>query len=404
VGFRDDKGGVSRRPAHVRRGRPRTRLTRRGKVVLWIAGGLAAVALLAAVTLTTMSNTAATSTATTVHAVTTGHTSTTAHTTTTVHRSTTTTPAKPTTSRAPPTTVARSTTTRAPGTTAPGGSTTTTTKPAGPPYQVTTQTLHFVDNSRDTEYSDGSTSSGRVLDTVVYKPEGAPGALPVVIFAHGWSSDPGVYDTLLSTWAAAGYLVAAPVFPDNSDLVTSDPVTDFGAQAKDLSFVLTQILNGVAGPVDPKRVAAAGHSDGGSDVAVLALDPNYTDSRFKAYLSLSSEIPDFALDGPWTANPAGSLLVAVGSYDDYGLQPSSDAVFNTSAMPSRVLLTVDGGDHLYMYVGSSDEAAALRRDTVTFLNAALATRTPTSTQLAADLTPTGDPSISVTNASTTAEP
>jgi dienelactone hydrolase len=250
--------------------------------------------------------------------------------------------------------------------------------------------MDFVDESR-----------GRELDTVIYKPVGATGPLPVIVFAHGWNSDPYIYDTLLDTWAAAGYLVAAPIFPDNSDLVTSDPETDFGAQAQDMSFVLSQILSGVAGPVDPQRVAAAGHSDGGSDIATLALDPNYTDTRFKAYLCLSGDIPDYALDGPFNANPPGTFLAAVGTDDDYGLQPSTTEVFDTVQMTTKVLLTVDGGDHLYMYVDNSSEAEALRAATVRFLNAALAVKAPSNSQLVNAMQPLGDPSIELTDGTCT---
>ncbi|HET7352621.1 MAG TPA: hypothetical protein VFJ11_01055, partial [Gaiellaceae bacterium] len=36
---------------------------------------------------------------------------------------------------------------------------------------------------------------------------------PLVVFGHGFATTPFRYERLLRAWAAAGYLVAAPVFP-----------------------------------------------------------------------------------------------------------------------------------------------------------------------------------------------
>ena len=150
-----------------------------------------------------------------------------------------------------------------------------------------------------------------------------------------------------------------------------------------------------AGPVDPTRIAVAGHSDGGTDVALLALNPSYADPRVRAYLSLSGEIPS-GLPGPWGTPTSGALLVAVGTDDEYGLFPRATQVFEAADVASKILLTVSGGDHLGMYIGSSPEAMAVREETVRFLDAALQPEGATLAQLTSTLDPTGDPSISVT--------
>ncbi len=54
-----------------------------------------------------------------------------------------------------------------------------------------------------------------------------------------------------------------------------------------------------------------------------------------------------------------------------------------------------GGDHLDTFLGATPSAAAMRAETVRFLDAALGPGIPTSAGLAAALTPTGDPSLSV---------
>jgi pimeloyl-ACP methyl ester carboxylesterase len=272
----------------------------------------------------------------------------------------------------------------------------TTTQPLPvPPFPVEDETFTFVDPTRETPArGDVPGSSERVLVTDIRRPVGPKGPLPLVVFAHGWNSNPTVYESLLDAWAAAGYMVAAPVFPDSADTLPGPPVSNYPEQALDLSFVITSLLGGRAGPVDPTRIAVAGHSDGGTDVALLALNPSYADRRVKAYLSLSGEIPA-GVPGPWGVSMSGSLLVAVGTDDQYGLLPKATQIFDTAMMTGKVLLTVTGGDHLDMYIGSSPEAVALRAETVRFLNYALGHLGASSTQLASALAPAGDPSIVV---------
>ena len=295
---------------------------------------------------------------------------------------------------APTPTHSRSQSSVPPATVPPSTAAPTTLAP-GPPYQVQDETITLVDHSRDTP-ARGSVpaSQGRILVTVVRRPVGAPGPMPLVVFAHGWNSDPAVYEVLLDTWAAAGYLVAAPTFSDSADTLPGTPVSNFAQQALDMSFVISSLLGGEAGAVDPNRIAVAGHSDGGSDVDVLALDPVYADHRIRAYLSMSGDI-DVGLPGPWGAATPGAFEASVGTNDQYGEQPLTTRAFDTANLP-KVLLTVAGGDHLGMYVGSSALSVALRQETLRFLAAALGSGTPSSGQLASIAMPTGDPAIEVT--------
>ena len=270
------------------------------------------------------------------------------------------------------------------------GTTTTpkTTTTAGPPYQVRTESITLDDPSRSTPARGAvPAKAGRLLVTDVYVPIGAPSPLPLVVFAHGWNSNPGMYDVLLEQWAGAGFVVAAPVFPDSTDLYPGSPVNDYADQARDISFIITSLLENPAMDVDRHRIAVAGHSDGGTDVALLALDPGFTDRRIRAYLSLSSDMPS-GVD-PFTPAPtAGSLFVAVGTSDEYSLYPRSTAVYQAAVMP-KVLLTEQGGDHLGSFVSATPAAAAMRTATVAFLDRALTPGPVSSNALLAAVQPTG---------------
>jgi fermentation-respiration switch protein FrsA (DUF1100 family) len=195
----------------------------------------------------------------------------------------------------------------------------------------------------------------------------------VVVFAHGFDSEPEAYLPLLEAWVAAGYLVAAPEFPGSAaDLAGSPVETDIAGQALDVSFVITQLLGGVAGPVDPTRIAVAGHSDGGSTIATMALNPAYADTRVSAYLVLSGAIPSDTVGGSWgTGSTAGTLLAIVGDDDEYGNLPATISVVDT-AMMTKALVTVPGGDHLGIYLNDDSTAQAVRAATVLYLNLALA--------------------------------
>jgi dienelactone hydrolase len=261
------------------------------------------------------------------------------------------------------------------------------------PYPVEDETITLTDPSRNSPARGGVPgSAGRVLVTVIRRPVGPVGPLPLVVFAHGWDSDPGKYETLLDAWAAAGYLVAAPTFPDSADTLPGTPVSGYPDQARDISFVISSLLGGRAGPVDPTRIAVAGHSDGATDVVLLALNPAFADPRLRAFLCLAGEIPQ-GVPGPWTAPTVGALLVAVGTDDEYGLLAKSSAVFQTAHVAAEAMLTVSGGDHLDTFIGASSGAVAMRTETVRFLDAALGPEPTTSAQLASALEPTGDPSI-----------
>jgi len=250
---------------------------------------------------------------------------------------------------------------------------TTTQPPPGPPYAVSDATLTLVDASRPTP-ARGSVPSipSRTMRTVIRRPVGLTGPLPLVVFAHGWNVEPETYEPLLDAWAAAGYLVAAPECPGSAAELPGTPVQDYAAQARDLSFVVSSLLDGRAGPVNRKEIVVAGHSDGGTAVTILALNPAYADPRIKAYVNMAGQIPP-DVPGPWGTSPVpGALLVAVGDEDQYNNLTLSTQAYDAAHMP-KALLTVPGGDHLGTFVAATPTAAAVRAATVRFLGTVFAT-------------------------------
>ena len=280
---------------------------------------------------------------------------------------------------------------------------TTTTVPSppfqsglGPPYTVQSEAITLSDPSRATP-ARGSVpaASGRLLVTELFVPSGAAGPLPLVVFAHGWNSDPGVYGPLLQQWAQAGFLVAAPVFPDSTDLYAGSPVSDYADQALDISFIITALLHGSAGVrVDPGRIAVAGHSDGGTDVALLALDPAYADPRVGAFVCMAGEMPSGIAPYVIGSSPA-ALLVAAGSNDEYGDYTRSISVFDAARTSSKAMVVDQGGHHLGSFIATTPDAEAMREETTRFLERALEPRPPTSAQVLAALAPVGSPSLTV---------
>jgi predicted dienelactone hydrolase len=168
----------------------------------------------------------------------------------------------------------------------------------------TVRTVRLVDHSRTAHFADG-TSSPRVLVTYVRVPTHRHAPYPLVVFAHGFALSPAVYGPLLDTWARAGYLVAAPVFPvENANAPGGPSERDLVNQPADLGFVVSR-LTATTGPlrglVDRSRIALAGQSDGAETALAAAYDRRYLVRNIRAALILSGA----ALPG-FTGPPAGA--------------------------------------------------------------------------------------------------
>ncbi len=225
---------------------------------------------------------------------------------------------------------------------------------------VATTTMTFVDTSRPTPPWNGMPGkpSRTLLTTIWYPARGSgsaaaagDGAYPLIVFAHGLGGSPQGYRRLLTAWAAAGYVVAAPLFPlSSSETPGGADGGDIGNQPGDLSFVIDQVLkasaaaNGpLSGLVDPNEIGAAGHSNGAITTLGLVANSCCRDTRVKAAVVMAGATEGLG-GGHYELAEAPPLLVVQDLHD--GLVPYADAVaiFNQAQGP-KALLALDWDSH-----------------------------------------------------------
>lgn len=240
----------------------------------------------------------------------------------------------------------------------------------------------FVDGSRPTA-ANGTCAEipSRTLPTTIYYPAtGAPsgdatadappatggGPYPLVVFAHGFAATPEIYTALLTHWASAGYVVAAPTFPLSSGRSPCGAIAgDVVNQPEDMSFVVTSMLAAsrsdpaLDGMVDRKAIGAAGHSNGGGTTYGLVANTRLRDPRVRAAVVLAGTTQPYP-KGRYDFTKAPPLLIVHGTDDS--LIPYARAVdaFNQARGPKGIL-TIAGGDH-----GSPASVAAYRATTDMF--------------------------------------
>ena len=227
---------------------------------------------------------------------------------------------------------------------------------AASPTPVAQTTMTFVDSSRATPAWGGTPAkASRTLVTTIWYPAQKSGSAaasghssyPLIVFAHGLGGSPQQYQQLLTAWAAAGYVVAAPLFPLSNDGTPGGPDGgDIGNQPGDMSFVIDQVLKASAAPsgplsglVDPSEIGAAGHSNGGITTLGLVANSCCRDTRVKAAVVMAGTTEGLGR-GAYDLAQAPPLLVVQDIHD--GLVPYADAVavFNGARGP-KALLALD---------------------------------------------------------------
>jgi dienelactone hydrolase len=238
--------------------------------------------------------------------------------------------------------------------------------------------LHLVDKSRKIRLPGGRQISRPVATYLWYPPAvDGDGPWPLVVFGHGFATTPFRYRRLLRAWAAAGYLVAAPVFPlGNADAPGGPDESDIVNQPRDMSFVITRLLAASASPdsplhglVDPTRIAVAGQSDGAETSFATAYERPWYDRRVRAAVILSgAELGRHVR----LVSHAAPLLAVQGTADRINPPVYTRDLFHEIGRPKFLLLLRRAG-HLGPYTVPGARLAAVENVSIAFLDHYLGT-------------------------------
>ena len=201
----------------------------------------------------------------------------------------------------------------------------------------------FVDESRPTGAAgDLPASDERVLLTDLYIPDG-DGPFPLIVHAHGLAGSPEKFTELLTTWADAGFMVAAPRFPRTSDWIEgSQGVADYTNQPGDVSFLLDQLLGDaeLAATIDADRIGISGLSLGGGTVYGLVYNDCCRDERFDAAIIMSSL--RFPFSGDYGTNQI-PVMILHGDADPALPYDDAEQSYDDSAEPKWFVHLISGG-------------------------------------------------------------
>lgn len=247
----------------------------------------------------------------------------------------------------------------------------------------------------------GNGHAARTLPTVLRYPATATRPLrsaapfPLIVFSQGYDMPAESYANLLAAWAADGYVVADPTFPDTAPDWPGGPNEhDVVNHPRDVSFLIGQLLGMAEAPggpltglIDPHHVGLAGHSDGGEVTLAVADNSCCRDPRVSAAVVLSgSELPAF---GPgYFGGPPTPLLVAQGNADALNSPACSEYAYDHAPAP-KYYLDLLGGTHTSPYLGSGRQQTMVAGVTADFFNTYLRGEEGAKTRLAGDATGSG---------------
>jgi dienelactone hydrolase len=133
----------------------------------------------------------------------------------------------------------------------------------------------------------------------------AAGRYPLIVWSHGFFSFPEQQQSITQLFAANGFVVVAPLYPDTKKDTKHFDRNDVPNQAVDASFVISRVLeagNPLSAHIDPARMAAAGHSGGGT--TTNGLFTKHRDPRLKAAIVVSGRPL-----GAYTGTPVPMLFI-----------------------------------------------------------------------------------------------
>lgn len=246
--------------------------------------------------------------------------------------------------------------------------------------------------------------SAGLVETPGAVPASVAGGLPMIVFAHGYDVMPDTYAPLLDAWVRAGFVVAAPIFPDENRLAVArqypaNTENDIWNEPADLAFVASQLViasavvtancRAVHGLINANELALAGHSDGATAVAMLAFARGL-DRQGVTYQSLRVPL-DFRAaavmsgqeDGvdPYTPLPPDpALLVIQSARDQCNRASNAVKLYRDLHQSNKWFLELLTAHHLPPFDGVDQSAFGVVAQTSTrFFQIALAGAYPRST-------------------------
>jgi predicted dienelactone hydrolase len=229
----------------------------------------------------------------------------------------------------------------------------------------------------------------------------------MIVFAHGYDVTPDTYAPLLDAWVKAGFVVAAPFFPDEDKAGVAaqhkvNTEDDLWNEPADLAFVTHQLLGAsaslaphcplVQGMVNASQLALAGHSDGATVAGMLSFargkDPygkSYHQLRsgldFRATIVMSGRrdgVDPYVVLAP---NPA--LLVIQSAADQCNLAYYALNLYRAVHLTNKWFLELRTAHHLPPFDGVDVPAfKVVASTTIRFLQIALEGATPASNLIA----------------------
>ncbi len=219
------------------------------------------------------------------------------------------------------------------------------------PYLVSRADFHWVDDTRRTP-AHGSYPGApqRALAVTLWYPENLQGALPLVVYCHGFTSDRFGGRYLAKHLASHGYLVVAADFPSTSMNAPGGPwMNDVVQQPGDVSFLIDRMLNlsdserPFDGDVDPGRIGVMGLSLGAVTATLVGFHPRWRDPRVAAVVSMAGVGDVFGPD--FYRHAVVPFLMIAGTSDDI-VDYLTNALPTLERVPTGALVTLWGGTHL----------------------------------------------------------
>lgn len=258
-------------------------------------------------------------------------------------------------------------------------------------FAVGIRVLRLVDTSRTIRLAHGRSEPRTLLTYVRYPALGTPGQtdvpnappaqaggpFPLIVFAHGFAVTPAIYAKLLQSWAQAGYVVAAPVFPlENANAPGGPDESDLVNEPGDVSFVISRLLSAASAPsgalaglLDPAHIAVSGQSDGGETALAVAYSRSFRDRRVAAAVVLSGARMSGV--GGFSFGQGGPPLFAAQGTADPINEPRYTYAYFKLALRPKFLLRLLGAEHLPPYTSQQPQLGIVERVTTAFLNSYL---------------------------------